>query len=217
MVLKNLTNIREKIKHAAERAGRSPEAIKLIVVTKEADLSQVREVVASGVIDVGENRVKAACLKKEVLDHHVLVWHMIGHLQTKKAKKAVDAFSLIHSIDNIKLLCAIDKCARDRNKVQDVLIEVNVSGEKSKFGVSPEALTAILEESKHLRHTKVLGLMTMAPFTNNAEDTRSYFKKLKVLADKHGLKELSMGMSQDFEVAIEEGATMVRIGSAIFK
>jgi len=217
MVKVNLANVRNRIAEAAERSGRGPEAVTLIAVTKEADLEQVKEVIAAGVNDIGENRVKDARMKKELLDSHVLTWHMIGHLQTNKAGDAVKMFSIIHSVDSVRLLHSIDSQAKRFRKVQDIMIEVNVSGEESKFGIKPEALTNFLEETRALAHVKALGLMTMAPFTDNAETTRPFFRKLKELRDACGLKELSMGMTQDFEVAVEEGATMVRVGSAIFR
>jgi len=217
MVRDNLASVRERIRRAAERAKRDPEAIRLVVVTKEADFDQMREAVEVGVTDVGENRLKAAISKKELFDSHVLSWHMIGHLQSKKAREAVKLFSLIHSVDSIKLACIINSEARKIGKTQDVLAEVNVSGEKSKFGIKPNALSNFIEEAKALKHINVRGLMTMAPFVENPEIARPIFRKLKELADTHGLKELSMGMTQDFEVAVEEGATMVRVGSAIFK
>ncbi|MGB2705380.1 MAG: YggS family pyridoxal phosphate-dependent enzyme [Candidatus Omnitrophota bacterium] len=217
MVKENLERVRDRIRQAAERAGRDPKAVRLVAVTKEADIEQVKEAIEEGVTDIGENRVKDTVFKKELLDSHVLTWHMIGHLQTNKARDAVKLFSVIHSVDSIKLVHIIDKDAEKIKKVQDILIEVNVSGEQSKFGINLEVLEGFLEETRHLRHVNTLGLMTMAPFADNAETTRPYFKKLKELADKHNLKELSMGMTQDFEVAVEEGATMVRIGSAIFR
>ncbi len=217
MVKKNLANVRKRIAEAAEKSGRDPEAVRLIVVTKEADAEEIKEAIASGVRDIGENRVKDARLKKELLDSHVLAWHMIGHLQTNKAADAVKMFSIIHSVDSIKSVHAIDSQAKKIRKVQDIMIEVNVSGEGSKFGIKPEALGNFLEETRSLKHVKALGLMTMAPFTDDAETARPYFRKLKKLRDACGLKELSMGMTQDFEVAVEEGATMVRVGSAIFK
>jgi len=217
MVIKNLANVRKRIAQAAERAGRDPGTVRLVAVTKEADLEQVKDAIASGVRDIGENRVKNARLKKELLDSHVLVWHMIGHLQTNKVVDAVKTFSIIHSVDSIKLGHAIDSKAKKIRKVQEIMAEVNVSGEESKFGVKPEMLEEFLGEMRTLKHVKVIGLMTMAPFTDNAETARPYFRKLRELALTYDLKELSMGMTQDFEVAIEEGATMVRVGGAIFK
>ena len=216
MVRENLARVRERIKRTAERAGRDPGTIRLIVVTKEADADQMKEAVAEGITDIGENRVKEALSKSKLFDSHVLSWHMIGHLQSRKAREAVKIFSTIHSVDSVKLAYIINEEAEKNNKIQDILLEVNTSGEKTKFGIRPEELENFLKETKHLKHINILGLMTMAPFTRSAESVRPCFRKLKELADAHGLKELSMGMTQDFEVAVEEGATMVRIGSAIF-
>ena len=217
MVKENLASVRGRIVRAAKRAGRDPGAVKLIVVTKEADIGAVREAMAAGVTDIGENRVKEALLKRQALDLHVVNWHMIGHLQSRKVHDAVNLFSLIHSVDSLKLAYRISTEAEKQGKIQDILIEVNVSGEESKFGIKPNSLDKFLEDTQPLKNVKVLGLMTMAPFTQDAESARPCFKKLKELADQHSLKELSMGMTQDFEIAVEEGATMVRVGSAIFK
>ena len=216
MVKENLTRVKERIKAAAERVGRDLESVKIVVVTKEAKIDQVREAVEAGVADIGENRVKEALLKRNLLNSHVLAWHMIGHLQSNKVREAVRIFSLIHSVDSVRLAYILDREAAKNNKVQDILLEVNVSGEGSKFGIKPNGIENFLEETRSLKHLNVLGLMTMAPLVADAEVTRPYFRKLKELANAHRLKELSMGMTQDFEVAVEEGATMVRIGSAIF-
>lgn len=217
MVKENLANVRKRIEQAAARAGKDPRTVRLVVVSKEATVEQVRQAVEAGVNDIGENRVKDALLKKMVLDLHVLTWHMIGHLQTNKARDAVKIFSIIHSVHSVKLAYILNQEAKKQGKVQDILIETNVSGEKSKFGVKPGEIAQFLEEAHGLKNVNILGLMTMAPFTENAESARPFFRKLSELAGAHGLKELSMGMTQDFEVAVEEGATMVRVGSAIFK
>jgi len=217
MVTKNLTRVNIRIKKACERSGRDPGSVRLIAVTKEATAEEVKEILDNGVTDIGENRVKEALLKQSLLNSHVPVWHMIGHLQSNKAKAAVRLFSVIHSVDSIKSLYTIATEAKKASKTQDCLIEVNISGEETKFGIKPESLSPLLKEARSLKNISVLGLMMMAPFTKDPETVRVHFRKLKELRDKHSLKELSMGMTQDFEVAIEEGATMVRIGSAIFK
>ena len=217
MVTDNLARVKERIRKAAESSGRDPAAIRLVMVTKEAEPGQICEVIETGFTDIGENRVKDVISKKKLLDSHVLTWHMIGHLQSNKAKDAVKLFSVIHSVDSLRLASIISKEAKKNNKVQDIIVEVNVSGERSKFGIKPGGLSDFLKEATHFKNINILGLMTMAPFTGDAERARPHFKKLKELADAHNLEELSMGMTQDFEVAIEEGATMVRIGSAIFK
>jgi len=217
IILENLRGVQGRIEGAARKAGRDPGGVKLICVTKAAEIDQLREIVNAGIIEIGENRVKDALSKKELLDSHVLTWHMIGHLQSKKAKDAVGLFSVIHSVDTLKLAQVLDKEAGKIGKVQDIFIEVNVSGEESKFGIRPKGLDGFLEEAGHLKHIKVLGLMTMPPFSEDPEDSRPFFRKLKELARRHSLNGLSMGMTQDFEVAVEEGATMVRVGSAIFR
>jgi len=217
MVTENIAEVKRRMELAAGQAGRDLAGVRLVAVTKQATIEQVREAVEAGISDIGENRVKEALLKKAELDSHIVTWHMIGHLQTNKVKEALKVFSLIHSVDSIKLAETIDKEAGKIGKVQDVLVEVNVSGEGSKFGIKPAVLGNFLEETGRLKNIRVLGLMTMAPFADDAEDARPDFKKLKELAVRYNLKELSMGMTQDFEVAVEEGATIVRIGMAIFE
>ena len=217
MIKENLESVKNRIEIAAKRVGRDPKSVKLIVVTKEADRGQIKEALEAGVSEIGENRVNEAISKMKILDSHVLNWHMIGHLQSNKAGQAVEVFSVIHSVDSLKLARIIDGQAKKLEKVQDILIEVNVSGEESKFGIKPGALKDFLSEALHLRHVNIAGLMTMAPLSNNKETARPCFRKLSELAKINNLKELSMGMTQDFETAIEEGATMVRIGSAIFR
>ena len=217
MIRENLARVQERIREAAKRSGRDPQTIRLVAVTKEAEPEEIREVLTAGVTDIGENRVKDASLKKESVGSAGLTWHMIGHLQSNKVRDAVKLFSCIHSVDSVKLTYIINKEAKKNNKTQDIFIEVNVSGEKEKFGILPNELCKFLEEARSLKNINILGLMTMAPFATSPENARPYFRKLKGLAKKHNLKELSMGMTQDFEVAVEEGATMVRIGSAIFK
>jgi pyridoxal phosphate enzyme (YggS family) len=213
----NIVNAHKRIREAALRVKRGPESIRLVAVTKEATEAGMRQAIAAGISDIGENRVREALLKHKIFGDAGLRWHMIGHLQSNKAKDAVKLFSLIHSVDSIKLARAIDKEASKIGKVQDILAEVNVSGEEAKFGMKPEDAGDFLREASSLKNINTLGLMTMAPFVDDAEKARPYFRKLKELADSLGLKELSMGMTQDFEVAVEEGATMVRVGSAIFK
>jgi pyridoxal phosphate enzyme (YggS family) len=215
MLKTNIENVRLRIEKAAKKAGRRPSDIKIICVTKEATASQIFEAMSLGLAEFGENRVKDAMLKHRALSDNA-AWHMIGHLQTNKVKDAVSIFSLIHSVDSAKLAERIDKEAEKINKIQNVLLEVNVSGEDTKFGMPAEELDSMLGITKSLSHIKVCGLMAMTPLTDNPENSRKYFVKLKALAEKTGLKGLSMGMSQDYEVAVEEGATMVRVGRAIF-
>jgi pyridoxal phosphate enzyme (YggS family) len=217
MIRENIEKVRGRIAEACKRADRSPDSVRLIAVTKEAEMRDVKAAIESGVREVGENRVQEAVRKQRGLASQGIMWHMIGHLQTNKAKDAVRLFSLIHSVDSMRLAQALDKEAKKVNKVQNLLAQVNTSGEESKFGMKPETLNAFLRDASQLKNIVVLGLMTMAPFTGKPEVIRSCFRKLRELAYGNKLKELSMGMTQDYEIAIEEGATMVRVGSAIFK
>jgi len=227
MISRNLAQVREKIAKAAERAGRNPKDITLVSVTKQATVDQVREAVSSGITDIGENRVNDGLLKYEKLGavSQGLRWHMIGHLQTNKARKALDIFDTIHSLDSLHLAEEIDNRAKAISKRVDCFIEVSVSGEASKYGIEPKDAEQFIVKVSSLSNIHIIGLMTMAPFVDDAEITRPYFAKLRQLRDNlrsqnipnTAIRELSMGMTQDFEVAIEEGATVVRIGSAIFK
>ncbi len=215
MIKKNLEIVRQNIEIAARKAGRSPNDVRLISVTKEANSSQILDALSHGVTELGENRIKDAVLKHRAIGDKA-TWHLIGHLQTNKVKDALRIFALIHSVDSIRLAHYIDKEAGKLGKIQEVLLEVNTSGEATKFGIPPDGLGKMLESIKGLGNIKVKGLMTMTPLTDEPEKSRPYFKSLKELRDKYSLKELSMGMTQDYEVAVEEGATMVRVGRAIF-
>ncbi len=216
MINKNLEIVRQNIEAAARKAGRDPKDARLICVTKEANSSQILDAVSQGVTELGENRVKDAALKHQAIADKA-TWHLIGHLQTNKVKDAVRMFALIHSVDSIRLAQYIDKEAKKIGKVQEVLIEVNVSGEKAKFGIPPDGLGKMLESIKDFSNIKVKGLMAMTPLTDNPQKSRPHFKTLKELRDRYSLEELSMGMTQDYEVAVEEGATIVRVGRAIFQ
>lgn len=219
----NFQKIMDRIALAAQRAGRDPSSVKLIAVTKTVDIKRIREAVAAGASVLGENRVQEA---REKIEHlgRLASWHLIGHLQSNKVKYAVKLFELIHSIDSFELAQEVDKQAAKIGKIQDVLIEVNISGETSKAGLPAESAPNLVRETAALKNISIKGLMTMPPFFNNPEEARPFFKKLRDLSlqidlDKIpnvSMKELSMGMSGDFEVAIEEGATMVRVGTAIF-
>ena len=219
----NLKKVTDRIDSAAKRSGRNPSSVKLVVVSKTAGVDRIREAVAAGALILGENRVQEAQEKIEKLGP-IASWHLIGHLQTNKAKYAVKLFYLIHSVDSLELAKEIDKQAAKIGKVQDVLIEVNIAGEASKAGVSLENAVALIKGAAKLKNLSIKGLMTMPPFSDNPDGSRPYFKKLRDLSESVArenilgvsMKELSMGMSGDFEVAIEEGATMVRVGTAIF-
>jgi PLP dependent protein len=208
-----------KIAEAALRSGRDPGAVKLIAVTKTVGIEMVRRAAALGIEDFGENRVQDAAEKVTAMPG--LRWHFIGHLQSNKVKEVLPAYVLIHSLDRLSLAEALQDQAKKGGRHAEVLIQVNVSGEQSKFGLAPDELPVFLEKISVLDQVKVKGLMTMAPYLEDPEETRSYFRQLRLLRDanqKEGLalSELSMGMTNDFVVAVEEGATMVRIGSALF-
>jgi pyridoxal phosphate enzyme (YggS family) len=219
----NLKMVTDRIASAAKRSGRDLPSVKLVVVTKTVDVDRIREAVDAGALILGENRVQEAKEKIEKLGP-IASWHLIGHLQTNKAKYAVKLFYLIHSVDSLELAKEIDKQAAKIGKVQDVLIEVSISGEASKAGVASENAADLVKGAAKLKNISIKGLMTMPPYSDSPEDSRPYFKKLRELFESVAsenipgvsMKELSMGMSGDFEVAIEEGATMVRVGTAIF-
>lgn len=224
MISENLNVLRRRIEEAAGRAGRDIKDIMLLCVTKEAATEEIEEAIAAGVADVGENYVQDAAAKFKVLGNQVK-WHLIGHLQTNKVKEAVRIFDLIHSVDSIKLAQEISKYCARAGVTKEILIEVKTSFESTKYGVSPERAAGLLEEMRRLPNIKIKGLMTMAPFTDDSEGSRPYFKGLKDLAsriaskniDNVDMRYLSMGTTQDFEVAIEEGANIIRIGRGIFK
>ncbi len=208
-----------RIAEAAIRSGRDPGAVRLIAVTKTVGLETVRRAAALGIEDFGENRVQDAAEKVAAMPG--LRWHFIGHLQSNKVKEVLPAYALIHSLDRLSLAEALQDQAKKVRSPAEVLIQVNVSGEQSKFGLAPGELPVFLEKIAAFDQVKVKGLMTMAPYLEDPEETRSYFRQLRLLRDANqkvglSLPELSMGMTNDFLVAVEEGATMVRIGSALF-
>lgn len=213
----------ERIGRAAARSGRDAGAVRLLAASKSQSAEKIRAAAAAGVRLFGENYVQEAASKKATIAG-AFEWHLIGHLQRNKAKAALDLFDVIESLDSIELARALDKAAGARGRVVRALIEVNLGGEASKSGVTAERLQPLLETVATLRHVKVEGLMAVPPFFEDSEQTRPYFKELRELRDKLkttrvaniDLRELSMGMSQDYEVAIEEGATLVRVGTALF-
>ena len=208
---------------SARKTGRDPSSVRLVVVTKTVDHDRIREAVAAGAGILGENRVQEAKEKIEALGK-IASWHLIGHLQTNKAKYAVRLFDLIHSVDNLELAAEIDRQAAKIGKAQNILIEVNIAGEASKAGMAVKGAPALVREAARLKNISIKGLMTMPPYSENPEDSRPYFTVLRELAEtiakgtipNVSMQELSMGMSGDFEVAIAEGATLVRVGTAIF-
>lgn len=221
MIAENLKSVRQRIVRSCEKIARDPDDVRLVCVTKEADTDEIKEVLEAGVTDLGENRVQDALLKYRVIGDRPN-WHLVGHLQTNKVKDAVKIFSLIHSVDSLRLAKELDKEAGRINKIQAILIQVNTSREPAKFGVAPDEVLDIFKKMALYRNISIKGLMAIAPEVNNPELSRPYFRMLRELKERVNsmlnvqCSILSMGMSNDFEVAIEEGSNMVRIGRAIF-
>jgi PLP dependent protein len=219
-----LEAVRDRIARAADRAGRDPAAIRLIAVSKTFDADHVRAAAGFGQVDFGENKVQEALLKMDRTADLPLHWHLIGHLQTNKAKKAGARFDAVHSVDGADLLRKLDDAAADASRRIDLLVQVDLAGEATKFGAGEEALLPIFDAARTARAARVVGLMLLPPAAENPDASRPYFRELTHVrqrltdrgVDAPMLRELSMGMSHDFEVAVEEGATMVRVGTAIF-
>ena len=225
MIASAVAAVREQIRRAAARAGRSPDEITLVAVSKTHPPEAVRAAFAAGLRDFGENKVQEALPKVEALEDlraQGLRWHLVGHLQSNKARRAATTFERIHSVDSAGLAVRLDRAAAEVGLAVPVLVQVELAGEESKSGLSESAVLPALEALRGLAHVRVLGLMTLPPYAEDPERTRPYFRRLRALRDfaaERGLlqgRELSMGMSGDFEVAIEEGATLVRVGTAIF-
>jgi len=212
-VRENCLRILDRIQQAAAQSGRDPASVKLIAVTKTVPPENICEAVDCGIRDIGENRLQEAIPKMEALSELPLTWHFIGHLQTNKAKKVVEHFQWVQSVDRPELAEKLNQAA---SKPLPVLIEVKLHEEANKSGIDEVGLPSFVEQFKEYKQLLLRGLMAIPPFFDNAEQVRPYFRKLRELAKRFSLPELSMGMSHDFEVAIEEGATMVRIGSALF-
>ncbi len=198
------------------RAGRDPMDVDLVAVSKTIGLDRIREAIDDGLRVFGESRVQEAALKAPEMAASGCSLHLVGHLQKNKARRAVEMFDLIHSVDSLDLLEAIDRHAGELGKVQRVLIEVKLSPEATKTGADAGALESILKGAAGMNNVRIEGLMTVPPYDEDPEAARPYYRRLRELGEKFGLKGLSMGMSHDFEVAILEGATIVRVGSAIF-
>ncbi len=219
----SLERLRQSINEACRDARRRPEDITLVAVTKTFPAETIERAIAAGVDIVGENRVQEALEKYSLIGTRVK-WHLIGHLQSNKAKKAVEIFSLIHSIDSAELAGEVGRRAGQIGKKQEILLEVNTSGEPQKYGFDPKEVLKNLKEIKDIKGIKVLGLMTIGPLTDDVDKIRGSFKLLKKIFDEIKLqaipniemKHLSMGMSGDYRIAIEEGSNMIRVGSAIF-
>ena len=219
----NLKGIKSRIQQAAVKSKREGKDIRLVVVTKTVDLDRIKEAIRCGIEIIGENRVQEAEEKLTRITEKVEK-HLVGHLQSNKVKKAVELFDLIQSVDSVHIAEEISKRAQEQGKLMDVLVEVNTSGEKTKFGVEPEETLSLIETISKLSGIRIKGLMTIGLFSDDQEATRPCFKKLESLFEEiTGMKipnvemrYLSMGMTGDFEVAIEEGSNMVRIGTGIF-
>ena len=219
-----LTEVRRRIADAAQSTGRAPSSITLVAVSKTFPLDVVRDAYAAGQRDFGENRVQEALPKIAESTDLEIRWHLLGHLQTNKARRAGPAFATIQSVDSLELISKIDRAAEDAGRSPELLIQVDLAGEATKFGVPPEAVKQLFQAAAACRAAKVVGVMTLPPFADTPEDSRPWFERLRDLREEWlasgvpapMLRELSMGMSGDFEVAIQEGATMVRVGTAIF-
>ena len=219
----NVKRVLDNIAETAIKSGRNPSDVTLVAVTKTVTAKEAREVMDAGVVTLGENRVQSLLEKYEVLKDEPC-WHLIGHLQTNKVKYIADKVSLIHSVESLKLAEEIDRKFKEHKRIAEILIQVNVSGEESKFGITPYDTFGLIEEISNLENVRIKGLMTMAPLTATPDECRRYFHDLKKLscdiADKKingvDMQHLSMGMSGDYCEAILEGATIVRVGSALF-
>lgn len=225
-VVANWAAVEERISRAAKRVGRSPEMIQVVAVTKGVDIETITPLLTCGIKAVGENRIQDALPKYQGANWRGRVeWHFIGHLQTNKVRQCLEFASLIHSVDSLRLIQEINRRAVNMELPQvEILLQVNVSGETTKFGLAPEAVPVLMEQAAQYDRVQIKGLMTIAPFERDPEKTRPIFRNLRLLGEdleekgfpQFEMKYLSMGMTNDFEVAIEEGANLVRIGSAIF-
>ncbi len=226
-IAENLAAVREQMRRAAERAGRDPQSIRLMAVSKGKSAEDIRQAVLAGQTLFGENRVQEMTSKAPTLaDLPGARFHMIGHLQSNKAKPGAELFHAVDSLDSVKLGDRLDKAAAELGKTLDVLIEINIGGEEAKSGVAPDSaeLENILAAAAGWKHLRLRGLMTVPPYTDNPEGARPFFRRLRDLRDSIAARalpgvamdELSIGMSHDFEIAIEEGSTCVRVGTAIF-
>lgn len=227
-LIENISTVYKRISHTAMRAGRNPEEVKLVAVTKTVNVEKIMEAIDAGLRVFGENRVQEA--QKKIQDMRAMIqgskieWHLIGHLQRNKAKYAVQLFDLIHSVDSTALAEELNRQAEKIGKIQRILIQVKLSEEETKHGIEEKDLVSLIERTRDLKNLRLEGLMTIPPYLEDLEMVRPYFRRLREIKDRlnalrithYALRELSMGMSHDFEVAIEEGATMVRIGTTIF-
>jgi PLP dependent protein len=220
----NLTDVRAGLTRAAARVGRDPSSIRLIAISKTHPVEAVLAALAAGQIDFGENRVQEALQKISPSADTAIRWHLVGHLQSNKARKAAALFACIHSIDSVDLLERVEAGAVESGTAPDLLVQVDLAGEPTKHGAALDTLLPLFEAAARCRAARVTGLMVLPPFAEDPEDARPYFRRLREIQGELGgrgvppamLRELSMGMSHDFEVAIEEGATLIRVGTSIF-
>ena len=223
MVAENLAQVLKKVEEACARSGRDPKDVTLIAVSKTKPIEMIEEAMEAGARVFGENKVQELCDKYEQLPKD-LHWHLIGHLQRNKVKYIVDKVAMIHSVDSLRLAETIEKEAAKKAVIVPILIEVNVAQEESKFGLKPEEVLPLIEQIADFSHIRIKGLMTIAPYVDNAEENREIFRELKKLSVDIAAKNinnvtmsvLSMGMTGDYMVAVQEGATMVRVGTGIF-
>ena len=223
MIVENIEHVRENIEKACKKAGRSVDEVTLIAVSKTKPYTDIEEALKSGTLDYGENKVQEMCEKYEILPKNIR-WHMIGHLQRNKVKYLVGKTELIHSVDSIRLAEQIEKEYAKKDETANILIEVNMAQEESKFGITSQETEELIRKISTFEHIRIKGLMTIAPYTDNPETNRLYFRQMKKLSvdirdkniDNVSMDVLSMGMTGDYQVAIEEGSTMVRVGTGIF-
>lgn len=223
MILEKIKQVEENIIKSCEKVGRDPKEVTLIAVSKTKPYTAIEEALPSGVLDYGENKVQELTEKYEILPKDIR-WHMIGHLQRNKVKYLVGKVELIHSVDSLRLANQIETEFAKKNEIANILIEVNMANEESKFGITSETTEQLVREISKLEHVRIKGLMTIAPYTDNPETNREYFRNMKKLSvditekniDNVSMNVLSMGMTGDYQVAIEEGATMIRVGTGIF-
>ncbi len=219
-----LAGIRDRIARAADAAGRDPAGIRLIAISKMFPAGHVRAAAEAGQVDFGENKVQEALDKIEATKDLPLTWHLVGHLQSNKARKAAAAFAWIHSVDSLDLVQKIDRAAAESGTTPSLLVQIDLAGEDTKFGIDAAAARDVVFAARECRAARLAGLMTLPPAVDDPERARPWFRRLRELRDRWTadgvpaaqLRELSMGMSHDFEVAVQEGATMVRVGTAIF-
>jgi pyridoxal phosphate enzyme (YggS family) len=223
-ISERLAEVRGRIAAAARSAGRDPDSIRLVAVSKTFPIEAIREAYSAGQRDFGENKVQEALQKIAGSADLPIRWHLLGHLQTNKALRAAPAFAMIQSVHSLELLGKLDRAAEESGHPTELLIQVDLAGEATKFGAPPDQVPRLLEAAAACRAARIVGLMTLPPVPDTPEDARPWFRRLRDLRDEWlasgvpapMLRELSMGMSGDFEVAIQEGATMVRIGTAVF-